>query len=182
MAPRSATPRQRLSTTSPNIRSVFTRVPCAQVDELLAAEPGNAEYLDVKESLTEVIALTEDLLASTTAAAAGPAAEDAGAAGVGGADAAAVAAATAAALLTAQTVSGAACQALYDGQGGGGRRGKDGGGKDDRHTHPAQAHTSHKYFFVIFFFSRELEWGARSRWHEKKRMYAFLISKESARF
>jgi survival-of-motor-neuron-related-splicing factor 30 len=64
------------------------------VEELLAAEPGNAEYLDVKESLAEVIALTADLLASTAAAG------GAGDAGDGGA---------------AAGVSGAACQALYDG-------------------------------------------------------------------
>jgi survival-of-motor-neuron-related-splicing factor 30 len=35
----------------------------AQVDLLLAAEPANAEYMDVKASLVEVIAMTEDLVA-----------------------------------------------------------------------------------------------------------------------
>lgn len=159
------------------------------MDELLAAEPDNAEYLDVKESLAEVIALTEDLLASSTAAAAGATAQDAGVAGDGGADAAAIAAATAAALMTTQTVTGAACQALYDGQGGAGRRGS------GTHTHGpcAQLFIRMHYFQYIYvsesffvFFSHELEWGVRSRWHERKplthiRMYAFLISKEIAR-
>ena len=100
-----------------------------QVDALLAAEPDNAEYLDVKESLTEVIALTEDLLTSATGAsgaadtrAAGGDAAAGGGDGVvgdgggGDDDAAAIAASTAAALMTAQTVTGATCQALYDGQ------------------------------------------------------------------
>ena len=42
--------------------------PRPQVEQLLAAEPDNAEYLDVKTSLAEVIALTEDLVASAGAA------------------------------------------------------------------------------------------------------------------
>ena len=39
----------------------------AQVEALLAADPANAEFLDVKASLEEVIALTEDLVATAAA-------------------------------------------------------------------------------------------------------------------
>ena len=39
----------------------------AQVEALLAADPANAEFLDVKASLEEVIALTEDLVATAGA-------------------------------------------------------------------------------------------------------------------
>jgi hypothetical protein len=39
----------------------------AQVEALLAADPANAEFLDVKASLEEVIALTENLVATAAA-------------------------------------------------------------------------------------------------------------------
>lgn len=84
------------------------------MDELLAAEPGNAEYVDVRESLVEVIALTEDLIASATTnqrstdgtppeASDAPAPPSAYASGSPGTMAAG------------GSVAGAACQALYDG-------------------------------------------------------------------
>ena len=39
-----------------------------QVNELLSSDPSNAEYTDVREGLTEVIALTRDLFADAAAA------------------------------------------------------------------------------------------------------------------
>eukprot|EP00227_Mantoniella_beaufortii_P017402 CAMPEP_0197577156 /NCGR_PEP_ID=MMETSP1326-20131121/1895_1 /TAXON_ID=1155430 /ORGANISM="Genus nov. species nov., Strain RCC2288" /LENGTH=82 /DNA_ID=CAMNT_0043140177 /DNA_START=31 /DNA_END=276 /DNA_ORIENTATION=+ len=55
-----------------------------QVEELLVGEPDNAEYLDVKESLAEVISLTEDLIATALAEGGGGGAGGAGGGGAGG--------------------------------------------------------------------------------------------------
>ena len=100
----------------------------SQVESLLADEPDNAEYLDVRESLAEVIALTEDLFASATTdadAAASAASADAAAppptsyppppphASASTTAATDRAAATAAALMA--YPPGATCQARYDG-------------------------------------------------------------------
>jgi len=87
---------------------------------LLAAEPGNAEYVDIQESLEEVITLTEEMLATAGAEAAAEAggATDNGAGGwgAGGGGGGDDGAATAEALMAAQTVRGAVCQASYDGE------------------------------------------------------------------
>ena len=47
----------------PAQRAVLTAlVPASQVERLLVAEPENAEYVELKAGLVEVIAMTEDLV------------------------------------------------------------------------------------------------------------------------
>ena len=47
----------------PARRAVLTAlVPASQVERLLVAEPENAEYVELKAGLVEVIAMTEDLV------------------------------------------------------------------------------------------------------------------------